>query len=776
MGKDKKDSYGGKEQLKQCFPIYLRMGFFLLFCSIISVSAVHSANAFSVSKIEVHCATDIGRKLVLSRIPIVVGKSFSDNDLDDSVKLLYSTGYFSDVKIKVIDSTLFIDLVENKIINGLVFIGNDNVKNTHLERLVRSRPATVYDKGIVSSDVVRIKQAYASIGYLNVSVDVQANVVSPTMVSLVYTIQEGVKTKINTISFVGNKAYSNTRLERIISTKKSGYFSFGGVDIYNENKLRFDENAIRQFYYNRGYAGIKVSSQAILDTKKNLYDLIFKIDEGGIYRVGNVTIRSSLEEAQDEKLLRLIQAKSGAVYNPQWIEKTINNISKYFLSIGKSFVRVDSRINRDVAQGIVDVEYLLDQDSPVYIARIEIEGNDVSHDFVIRRELGFSEGDPINAMMIERAKRRIKNTGFFSEVNVFQLPTDVPDRVVLKVHVKQLSSTSISISLSYGSNKNFPNLEGYFSDNNLFGRGYKQSIALSLINKAYSFENPYFFGSRIAAGFDLGQSNLTESFGNVDKQLHSAHIMLPITETISATYSYSYRLLQYQSAPDKKVSSVYKSLINGKKFITHSISQHFVYSTLDNQIMPREGLMMVSSYDYGGFGGYSRYHRIGWKSSLFHLLSDNLDIIGSLKFGYGYIIPTNKYLQIFDQFSIDTDDLRGFADKGIGPRVDGDAIGGKISLSANAAISFPMPFIPPSIGLRGSFFVDSANLYGNNFPWRTFGGNLEGSEGFLRISTGAEISWNLPFVTAGVYYGIPLRKKSYDKSMYIGFYIGNAAR
>lgn len=197
MGKDKKDSYGGKEQLKQCFPIYLRMGFFLLFCSIISVSAVHSANAFSVSKIEVHCATDIGRKLVLSRIPIVVGKSFSDNDLDDSVKLLYSTGYFSDVKIKVIDSTLFIDLVENKIINGLVFIGNDNVKNTHLERLVRSRPATVYDKGIVSSDVVRIKQAYASIGYLNVSVDVQANVVSPTMVSLVYTIQEGVKTKID---------------------------------------------------------------------------------------------------------------------------------------------------------------------------------------------------------------------------------------------------------------------------------------------------------------------------------------------------------------------------------------------------------------------------------------------------------------------------------------------------------------------------------------------------------------------------------------------------
>lgn len=311
---------------------------------------------------------------------------------------------------------------------------------------------------------------------------------------------------INTISFVGNKAYSNTRLERIISTKKSGYFSFGGVDIYNENKLRFDENAIRQFYYNRGYAGIKVSSQAILDTKKNLYDLIFKIDEGGIYRVGNVTIRSSLEEAQDEKLLRLIQAKSGAVYNPQWIEKTINNISKYFLSIGKSFVRVDSRINRDVAQGIVDVEYLLDQDSPVYIARIEIEGNDVSHDFVIRRELGFSEGDPINAMMIERAKRRIKNTGFFSEVNVFQLPTDVPDRVVLKVHVKQLSSTSISISLSYGSNKNFPNLEGYFSDNNLFGRGYKQSIALSLINKAYSFENPYFFGSRIAAGFDRSLS------------------------------------------------------------------------------------------------------------------------------------------------------------------------------------------------------------------------------------------------------------------------------
>ncbi|MEG8099061.1 outer membrane protein assembly factor BamA [Candidatus Liberibacter brunswickensis] len=775
MQKGTKDFFSAKRLFGQYFPKYL-LGFFVLFYTGITVSVVHGSNSSVVNRIDIRGAVNVNKQIILSRIPIVVGKTFSKEDLDSSLRNVYDMGYFSDVKIKLENSVLVIYLKEKKIINHFFLNGNNNLKDDQLRRIIYSRDSAAYDEDNVNSDVRIIKKAYASIGYLNAVVNVHRHSISPTMLNLTYAIEEGIKTKINSIRFVGNKSYSNVRLERIISLRTSGYLSFGGTDVYSKEQVSFDEESIRNFYYNRGYAAVKVSSRVLFDKEKNSYDLIFDIDEGGIYRFGNVDIRSTLQSFSNNIISPLIKTKFGKFYDPRKIEETTENIAKYLFYKGKSFVHTSSRINRDFAKRIVDIEYIVEQDSPHYIERIEIEGNNQSHDSIIRRELDFSEGDPISPFMIESAKRRIMATGYFSRVDILKLSTSVPDRVVLRVRVEQLSSGSLGLSGNYEVKKG-AGIEGYIADNNFFGRGYKSRISLGLGNSqlrnyVFSFENPYFLGSRVSAGFDIKKSSFIENALSIGNRSDSVHITFPVTERISTTFGYDRRVINY-SDPIGQISDIEKTLLNHREFRGHSISQGIMYSTLDNRMMPREGVLMASLYDYAGFGGDSKYHRIKYKASSFYTLSDNYDVIGSLKFGYGCIIPINKNLQMFDQLSIDYDDLRGFADRGIGPRVNGFAIGGKVYFSASASVSFPMPFIPTRVGLRSSFFVDSATLYGNHFHQGIGNNRINGNDSFLRFSTGAEISWDSPLGIISVYYGIPLRKQPYDSVMRFGLHLGS---
>ncbi|QTP63921.1 outer membrane protein assembly factor BamA [Candidatus Liberibacter africanus] len=770
---------GFHKLLKRSFSRPL-VGFFVFSYVFFAVSVVYGSDSFVVNDIKIRGAVNVSKQIILSHIPITVGKSFSEEDLDSSVKNLYAIGYFSNVKINVVNSVLIINLVEKQIINHLFLSGNDNLKDDNLRLLIHSRDSFGYDEYTVKDDVRIIKEAYASRGYLNVVVNVKKYSISPTRINLTYAIDEGFKTTIDSIRFKGNNSYSQARLKSVISLKTSGFFLFGEEDVYSKERMSYDEESIRKFYYDRGYAAVKVSSRAFFDKAKNSYSILFDIDEGRIYRVGNITIKSTLQDFTKDMLLSLVQTRSGDVYDPRKIEESTENISKNLFFKGKYFVRTNSRINRDFAKGIVDIEYIINYDSPLYIERIEIEGNSQSHDSVIRRELDFSEGDPISLAMIERAKRRIMATGYFSKVNILKLPANVEDRVVLRVIVEQLSSGSIGLSTNYTVNEG-TGIEGFIADNNFFGRGYRARISLGvghyrLRNYVFSFENPYFLGSRISSGFDIRRSSFMEGFLATEGKYGSVYFTFPITEKISTTSSYNYKALKYSSSSMGEIHEIEKMLVNHGEFSGHSISQDIVYNTLDSQVIPREGIFMKSMYDYAGLRGDSKYHLIKYGASYFNLLSDNYDIVGSLKFGYSRVIPVDKNLQVFDQLSTSSDVLRGFADRGIGPRVNGYAIGGNTSFSASASVSFPMPIINPQVGLRGVFFVDSATLYGNDFHLDISKNKLEGNDSFWRVATGAEIAWDSPIGAISLYYGIPLRKQSYDTTMRWGIQIGNRFR
>ncbi|MFC5755462.1 MULTISPECIES: outer membrane protein assembly factor BamA [unclassified Rhizobium] len=741
-----------------------------------------AAEAAVIQRIDVRGASRVGAEAVRSNLTITPGKSFSNTDIDDSVKQLYGTGYFSDVKISVSGSTLVVNVQEAQLVNQVVFNGNRKVKDDKLAAVVKTHAAGPYSDAQIQADIAAIKEAYAATGRSEVEVTTQVVPLGEGRVNLAFVINEGDRTKIAAINFVGNNAYSAGRLAAVIQTKRSNFLSFlTRKDVYNEDKLHADEDALRQFYYNRGYADMRiVSSDAAFDEATNKYTLTFNIEEGPRYDFGPVSVQSTVEGVDAQQLQSLVQTREGQVYSAKEVQKSIEAISDQVASAGYPFARVTPRGNRDLNNNTIGVEYLVDQGERAYVERIEIRGNSRTRDYVIRREFDLSEGDAFNQQMITRAKRRLEALGYFSSVNISTQPGSSPDRVVIVVDVQDQSTGSFGIGAGYAAGGDGLLLEASIEEKNFLGRG--QYIRVSAGggqegSRAYgiNFTEPYFLGYRLAAGFDVNHSE-TSSNDNYDYEETSVvlRVTAPITEDLATTFRYNYKQMKYDG-DTADLSATYANLVDESPWTRSSISQTLTYNTLDDTVLPREGIYATATQEIAGLGGDSQYYKIYGKARYYHLLADDADIIGSVSASAGYVVGFGDHLNVFDQFTLTNSDIRGFENKGIGPRIAGvndDPLGGTTYFTASAEATFPMPGFPRDFNLRGAVFADAGTLFGNDVE--LLGSDTEEGDGSsLRASVGLGLIWQSPFGALRVDYAIPVVKEDFDKTQRFKFGINN---
>ncbi|MBB3560691.1 outer membrane protein insertion porin family [Rhizobium sp. BK512] len=743
-----------------------------------------AAQAAVIQRIDVRGASRVGAEAVRSNLTITPGKSFSNTDIDDSVKQLYGTGYFSDVKISVSGSTLVVNVQEAQLVNQVVFNGNRKVKDDKLAAVVKTHAAGPYSDAQIQSDIAAIKEAYAATGRSEVEVTTQVVPLGEGRVNLAFVINEGDRTKIAAINFVGNQAYSAGRLAAVIQTKRSNFLSFlTRKDVYNEDKLHADEDALRQFYYNRGYADMRiVSSDAAFDESTNKYTLTFNIEEGPRYDFGPVSVQSTVEGVDAQQLQSLVDTREGQVYSAKEVQKSIEAISDQVASAGYPFARVTPRGNRDLNNNTIGVEYLVDQGERAYVERIEIRGNSRTRDYVIRREFDLSEGDAFNQQMITRAKRRLEALGYFSSVNISTQPGSSPDRVVIVVDVQDQSTGSFGIGAGYAAGGDGLLLEASIEEKNFLGRG--QYIRVSAGggeegSRSYgiNFTEPYFLGYRLAAGFDVNHSE-TSSNDNYDYEETSGvlRVTAPITEDLATTFRYNYKQMKYDSSGSSldDLSATYQNLVNESPWTRSSISQTLTYNTLDDTVLPREGIYATATQEIAGLGGDSQYYKIYGKARYYHLLADDADIIGSVSASAGYVVGFGDHLNVFDQFTLTNSDIRGFENKGIGPRITSpdDPLGGTTYFTASAEATFPMPGFPRDFNLRGAVFADAGTLFGNDVE--LLGADTEEGDGSsLRASVGVGVIWQSPFGALRVDYAIPVLKEDFDKTQRFKFGINN---
>ena len=757
---------------------------------VVQMATISSAHAAVVRNIDVRGSGGINAATVRSQIGIAPGQNVSGADIDEAVKRLFATGFYSDVRINLSGSTLVVHVAEHQIVNQVLFQGNKKIKDAQLANTVQSKPRSAFSGAQLESDVQSVKDAYSAIGRDDATVRTQVVDLGNNRVNVVFEINEGGRTKIASVNFNGNNAYSDRRLSQVVSTKASSYLSFlFRDDIYSDDRLRADEEALRRFYFNRGYADFQViSATADLNEGTNEYTINITVDEGERYRFGNVSVESSIAEIDPNSLNSVVETRTGAWYSAKDVEDTIIALTETVAGRGYAFAQVMPRGDRNFENHTIDVVYTIDQGARAYVERIEIRGNDRTRDYVIRREFDISEGDAFNQVLIQRAKRRLEALDYFQKVDIATAPGSEPDQVVLVVDVIEKSTGEFAIGAGYstGGETSGPTAEGSITERNFLGRG--QFIRVSAgggensQDFMFSFTEPYFLGNRISAGFDIFRTTREYTYYDSEQTGGTVRFGLPITESISTQLAYTYSREEYSYTDDCDVnddglpdaacvpnlSQAVIEAINDTQdspWVKSAVSATVVYDTIDDKKNPREGLYGTFTTEYAGLGGDADYVKLTARGLAYKTLNEEMDIVGLVALGAGHIVSNgDDGLRIFDHFKSSNRIIRGFDYNGIGPydasvsNPEENHLGGTTYLNASVEAQFPLPLIPEGLGLRGAVFADAATVYGSEVS----GIAVQGDDMKWRASVGVGLMWASPFGPLRVDYAIPVAKEEHD--------------
>lgn len=745
--------------------------------TVYSIASATVATAQTVSSIVVQGNRRVDSEAIRSYLQIRPGERVDPIKIDDGLKALYATGLFQDVKINMGGGgRLIVTVVENTVLNRVVFEGNKKVKDETLAAEIQSKPRGPLNNATVQSDVQRIVEVYRRGGRYDVRVDPKIIERANGRSDLIFEINEGDKTTISKIAFAGNKAFSDYKLRDVMSTTEKTWLSWiKSTDVYDPDRVSADQEALRRFYLKNGYADFRiVSANVDLDRKLGGFVITITVDEGQQYRTGTVDVVSNVRDLDSGALRGFVRTAPGDVYNAEMVEKSIENLTMELAKRGYAFAQVRPRGDRNFENHRINIVYTIEQGARVYIERINIIGNTRTRDYVIRREFDVYEGDPYNHALINRAERRLKNLGYFKDVKITTEPGSAPDRVIVNVNVQDNLTGEFSISGGYSTAAGIMG-EVAIGERNFLGRGQyvRTSVSYGQYQRGaeFSFSDPYLLGQRVGGGFNLFiKQQLPNDYQSYSVSTYGGSLKasLPLSEELSlgARYSLFQRNLDVSSKYKDGCRTLYDGSIypttgtapgdincsgnsndnttvvggvwpGGQglpagvaynpgevsaailqalgKTLTSSVGYTLTWNSLDNNKDPTLGNYVTFSQDFAGLGGDVSYLRSSVEARTYKPLFG--EVVGMLKGSAGYVTSTGgKQLNILDNFFKGPELVRGFQPAGIGPRDLGsgfqDALGGTQYWSATAELQFPLSFMPKDLGLKAAIFADAGSLWG----------------------------------------------------------------
>ncbi|MBR0833792.1 outer membrane protein assembly factor BamA [Bradyrhizobium manausense] len=726
-----------------------------------------SALAQTVQSISVEGNRRVEVETIRSYFKPGPGGRLDQGAIDDGLKALIETGLFQDVKInRGAGGQLVVSVVENPVIGRIAFEGNKKIKDEQLTAEVQSKARGTFSRAMVQSDTLRIAEIYRRSGRYDVSVVPEIIEQPNNRVDLIFTVNEGAKTGVKSIDFIGNNAFSSYRLRDVIKTRETNLLSFlGSGDVYDPDRVEADRDLIRRFYLKNGFADVQVvAALTEYDPEKKGFNVTFKIEEGQQYRVGTVDFRTSIPNFDPSSLRSFSRVNVGSLYNVESVEKSVEDMQIEASRRGYAFAVVRPGGDRNFDAHTVSVVFNIDEGPRTYIERINIRGNTRTRDYVIRREFDISEGDAYNRALVDRAERRLKNLDYFKNVKITTEPGSSSDRVVLLVDLEEKSTGDFSISGGY-STTDGALAEVSVSERNLLGRGLfaKASVTYGQYARGYSlsFVEPYLLDYRVALGLDLYQrqqlSNSYISYGT--KTLgFSPRLGFSLREDLSLQLRYSIYQQEitlpsnlancnnvigsstFNPSPafaaangidltstnglgcyfDGEASlPVRRELANGKT-LTSALGYTLTYNTLDNNKNPTDGLLIDFRQDFAGVGGDVSYLKTAADAKYYQSLVS--DLVGLVHLQGGILNKVGKDdLRMLDHFQMGPNLVRGFAPNGIGPRDlnpfgTQDALGGTKYWGASLELQMPFWFLPKEVGLKGAVYADAGGLFDYQGP------------------------------------------------------------
>ena len=729
------------------------------------------ADAPVITKIVVQGNQRIEPATVMSYLPVRPGDKVTSDKVDQSLKALFETGLFADVTLRQEGSALYVTVVENPIINRVVFEGNKKLKTEDLTKEVKLGPRVVFTRAKVQADVQRIVELYRRSGRFAATVEPKIVELPQNRVDLVFEMNEGPVTGVRRVTFLGNTHFSDTKLKEALATKEERWWRFLSSNTsYDPDRFTYDREVLRRFYLARGYADFRIiSAVAELTPDGKAFFLTFNIEEGKRYKFGTVDVQANVKALKKEDLQPLLTMKQGDVYNVEQIDKTIDALTFAAGTKGYAFVDVRPQVKRDREARIISITFNVDEGPRVYVERINVVGNVRTLDRVIRREMRLAEGDAYNRILMDRSKTRIKGLGYFKKVEITQESGTAPDRTVLNVEVQEQSTGELSIGAGYSSIDNFI-IDFSVTERNLLGKGqylrFNVSTSRTREEIELRFTEPYWRNRNMSLGWDIYRirTDYIDYAGFESTSTgFSVRTGFPLTEYSRATISYTLRqdsIKVDQASCDAGfiASSVCRARGDALESI---IGFSYGYDRRDDPNKPTKGYFLHFNEEVAGAGGSERYSRTEAGFEYYHPIElfgwEN--VIGNISGEAGYIKGLGKQIRLNDRFFKGGDSFRGFETAGVGPRdlVTHDALGGEMYAIGTVAVSFPLG-LPKEFGILGTIFSDfgTVGVLHDNTP-----GILEDTS--FRLTAGVGVLWDSPFGPVRIDLANAFIKTDYDQ-------------
>lgn len=701
---------------------------------------------------------------VRSYINLSIGERYDRDRLDQAVKALYASELFADATIRDDNGTLIVEVKENPVINRIIIEGAKRVKEEKIREEIRLAPRQIFTRSKARADVGRILELYRRSGRFAASIEPKIVQLEQNRVDVVFEIQEGPKSKVRQINILGNEQFSEKEIRSSMATKQARTWRFfTSNDTYDPDRLAYDAQKLRQFYLTEGYADFRVvSTVAELTPDKKDFIVTYVLDEGQRYKFGKVELESQIRDIKPKEFQSLIQIKAGDWYNAQKIEDTVEGLTETAGLLGYAFADVRPQFDRDKDKREMNVTFQIGEAPRVYVERIQINGNTITLDNVIRREFRLAEGDAFNSIKVRRTSDRLKGLGYFQEkLEIEQKPGTSPDKVILEANVQEKPTGELQVSAGYSSIEQFI-LSLSIRQRNFRGRGQELRASANISSFSRSIEagftEPYLFGRNLALGFDVfrrdfrsfnftqgNQRNTTYTQVSTGFQVRTG---FSITEFWAASLRYGLSREEigldeatfYTPDPitgiptcDPLLAGRYLCEAVGNRTIS-SIGYSILFNNLNNNLRPSAGQRFSFSQDLAGIPIGIKYFRTRVNYDWFHALFGSgfvLNVGGEA----GYITGYGGYDVILtDRFFLGQPQMRGFNIRGVGPRVirkpfdangnviedrqfwTDDALGGRAYYLARMEVQIPLGSAVTELGLRPSIFTDVGAVWNVNAP------------------------------------------------------------
>ena len=715
---------------------------------------------------------------VRSYIKLKAGDPYTRESLDQALKDLYASELFADVTIAGADTgKIILQVRENPVINRIVLEGNKRIKEEKIRPEIKLAPREIFTRSKARADVNRIIELYKRQGRYAATVEPKMVLLDQNRVDVVFEIHEGDKSRVRAINIIGNTNFKDSRLRAEMATKTTGLTHlFSGGTSYDPDRLAYDQQKLRQFYLTQGYADFHVvSAVAELTPDKRDFIITYVVDEGKRYKFGEVKAESDIRDLKSSDVAYLVHIKKGDWYNAKLVEDTVDNLTQTAGLLGYAFADVKPNFDRDKDARTMSVTFRIGNAPRVYVERVDINGNTVTRDKVIRREFRLNEGDAFNGFRVKRSRDRIQSLGFFQDkLEIEQKPGSTPDRVILETNVQEKSTGQLQVSAGYSSLEKFiVNLS--ITQSNWMGRGQevRASVDYSVYNKSVNvgFTEPYLFDKNIAVGGDIFRRELNQ-FSYVNSSRNTTYNQtttgfqiragVPLTEYLSLALRYG--LSRDNVSLDK--SSFYSSytvdaagnsvldptgklycdpLLAGRYLCDavgnrtiSSVGYSIVFDNLNDRLRPTRGERLIFAQDFAGLGGDVRYLRTKveghkyWPLGGFTLSANGEG--GYIKALANDNAPGSDPVRLVDRWYLGQPDFAGFDIRGVGPRVlryqynaDGtldtrrkdaadDALGGRYYYFGKFEVQLPLGSGARELGIRPSIFADVGSVWGLKRP------------------------------------------------------------